>query len=460
MTEPSTAESTRTGGITAPELRGRVHQTLHLAEGTGEVQALLTVDATQSPVVAATEAPEAAEVIILDASTSMLHPEQKARAAVDAAVAAIEVMRDGVLFAVLAGTDRTRLIWPPEGGLQRAGADTRAAATAALRAGKVGGGTRIGHWLRTAADLVADHPGAIRHAILLTDGNDEFETRAELDEAIESARDMLTCDCRGIGDDWYFEELHAISRAMHGSVGRVAEPAGLSEDFRAMMVASMRKEVAQVALRLWTPVGARITLVEQSAPEAVDLTGRRTDVEPQVGLYPTGSWGPEQRDFHIAIEVPPADPGRTRLVARVTFVSVAADGSVHPLEQRYTRHKPDGEQETRTDAVISATWTSDPGVDTGRAEQVLRADTEARIAEKVRTAMAALDDGLDEEAESLLRVARSWADEIGDAAMVRQIDGLFDPETDTFRAGGVTRGEQHELEIETTRRRVQRRSPE
>jgi hypothetical protein len=70
----------------------------------------------------------------------------------------------------------------------------------------------------------------------------------------------------------------------------IAEPAGLAADFRSMTAAAMDKAVADVRLRLWTPQGARVRLVQQVMPTIEDLTGRRVEPGPRTGDYSTGSW--------------------------------------------------------------------------------------------------------------------------------------------------------------------------
>jgi hypothetical protein len=89
----------------------------------------------------------------------------------------------------------------------------------------------------------------------------------------------------------------------------VADPAGLAADFTAMMHSSMSKQVAGVALRIWTPGHADIQFVKQVAPAIEDLTGRRAPAGPQTGHYPAGAWGAgESRDYHLHVRV---RPGRT-----------------------------------------------------------------------------------------------------------------------------------------------------
>jgi hypothetical protein len=99
----------------------------------------------------------------------------------------------------------------------------------------------------------------------------------------------------------------------------------------------MGKTVAGVALRVWTPAGARIRFVKQVHPEILDLTDRRTDVSARVGDYPTGAWGAESRDYHLSIELD-ADTvgvvGEEKLAARVSVVrgeEVLAKGLVRAV---------------------------------------------------------------------------------------------------------------------------------
>ena len=87
------------------------------------------------------------------------------------------------------------------------------------------------------------------------------------------------------------------------------DPAGLAADFAAMMETAMGKQVADVALRVWTPQHANVQFVKQVAPVVEDLTGRRAQC-PQAGDYPTGAWGAgESRDYHLRVQVVPAAIG-------------------------------------------------------------------------------------------------------------------------------------------------------
>jgi hypothetical protein len=55
-------------------------------------------------------------------------------------------------------------------------------------------------------------------------------------------------------------------------------------------------------------------------PEILDLTPKRVEVNPMTGDYPTGAWGEESRDYHLAVRVQPGNVGDEMLSARVSAV--------------------------------------------------------------------------------------------------------------------------------------------
>ena len=89
-------------------------------------------------------------------------------------------------------------------------------------------------WLTLAASC-SRAPGGIRHAILLTDGQNQHETRATCAAALAECEGRFTCDCRGVGTDWEVAELRTIAAALLGTVDIVADPADLAADFQPMI---------------------------------------------------------------------------------------------------------------------------------------------------------------------------------------------------------------------------------
>ena len=231
-------------------------------------------------------------------------PPEKILAARAATSAAVDVIRDGARFAIVAGTNTAWPVYPTDGSMAVADARTRAEAKQAVAGLRSNGGTAIGQWLRLTHRIFQSYPATLRHAILLTDGKNQHETPEELAAAIGLCEGSFRCDCRGVGTDWVVDELRKISTALLGTVDIVPDPAGLAADFEEMMRGAMSKQLPDVMLRVWTPQTAIAKFVKQVAPAIEDLTGRRSQTSPQVGEYPTGAWAPgESRDYHVGVQV-------------------------------------------------------------------------------------------------------------------------------------------------------------
>ncbi|MFD9868238.1 VWA domain-containing protein [Streptomyces niveus] len=408
---------------TVPQFSVDVYQNEFLPEGGREVNAIVTVTSTgggtsggapltgASPVATAPGgSPNAAVVIMVDCSGSMDYPPTKMRNARDATSAAIDTLRDGVAFAVVAGTHVAKEVYPGEGRLAVADAGTRAEAKNALRKLSAGGGTAIGTWLRLADRLLASADVSIRHGILLTDGRNEHETPEDLRASLDACAGRFTCDARGVGTDWVVKEVTGIASAMLGTADIVADPSGLAADFTEMMENAMGKEVADVALRLWTPVGVEIKFVKQVAPTVEDLTGRRTEANARAGDYPTGSWGDESRDYHVCVQVPEAGVGQEMLAARVSLILPAADGTSQVLSQ----------------GLVRAVWTDDMVASTSINPQVAHYTGQAELAQVIQQGLEARKSGDFDGATAKLGRAVQLASDSGNADTAKLLSKVVD----------------------------------
>jgi len=366
-----------------PQFSVDVYQNEFLHEGGREVNAIVTVTSTGGgtsggrPLPGTATAPNAGVVVMVDCSGSMEYPPTKMRGARDATAVAIDAIRDGVSFAIVAGTHVAREVFPGGGALAVADPATRAQAKQALRKLTSGGGTAIGTWLKLADKLLAGGEVSIRHGILLTDGRNEHEKPEELRAALDQCAGRFTCDARGVGTDWEVKEVTGIASALLGSVDIIADPAGLTADFQAMMEHAMGKEIADVALRLWTPQGSEIAFVKQVAPTVEDLTARRSEAGPRAGDYPTGSWGDESRDYHVCVRVPAAGVGQEMLAARLSLVLPQADGSTRVLGQ----------------GLVKAVWTDDMAASTRINPQVAHYTGQAELAQVIQQGLEARKSG-------------------------------------------------------------------
>jgi hypothetical protein len=401
-----------------PDFTIKVDQNRFLPEGGQDVHAVITVDAggTGGP---AGSTGKAVEVIIVDTSGSMSFAD-KMHSAKRAAKAAVDLLRDDVLFAVISGSNFPKPVYPADG-LVPASEQSRREAKQAIGRLEAAGGTAIGSWLRMANELVAGHGTALRHAILLTDGKNQHETEAELDAALRECDGAFVCDCRGVGTDWVVAELRKVAAALIGSVDIVADPKDLEADFRAMTVAAMGKSVPDVVLRVWTPQDAKLRFVKQVMPSLADLTGKRAEAGPQAGDYPIGSWGEESRDYHIFVEVPPQAVGRRLRAAWVKLVAPGADGA------------PD---EVLASANVLAEWTDDEARSTQINGKVAHYTGQQELAVAIQDGLQARVDGDLDTATARLGRAVALAHESGNdaiAARLRKVVDVIDPVSGTVR---------------------------
>ncbi|WP_405781587.1 VWA domain-containing protein [Streptomyces sp. NBC_01378] len=406
-----------------PQFSVDVYQNEFLPEGGREVNAIVTVTSTGGCTVggavaapqfyAAGRGADAAVALMVDCSGSMDYPPTKMRNARDATAAAIDALRDGVHFAVIGGTHVAKEVFPGGGRLAVADAQTRDQAKQALRKLSAGGGTAIGTWLRLADRLLsaADVPASsVRHGILLTDGRNEHESPEDLKAALDACAGRFTCDARGVGTDWEVKEVTGIASAMLGTADIVADPAGLAADFTRMMETAMGKEVADVALRLWTPLGSEIKFVKQVAPTVEELTDRRVEVGPRAGDYPTGSWGDESRDYHVCVQVPNAELGQEMLAGRVSLVIPGADGSAQTLAQ----------------GLVRAVWTDDMTASTSINPQVAHYTGQAELAQVIQQGLDARKAGDADGATAKLGRAVQLAAASGNADTAKLLSKVVD----------------------------------
>jgi hypothetical protein len=342
----------------------------------------------------------------------MDYPPTKLAEARAATAAAVDVIRDGTYFAIVAGTSTAWPVYPSDGSMAVAGERTRAEAKQALRGLRASGGTAIGQWLRLANQIFQGSPATLRHAILLTDGKNQHEKPEELAAAIDLCEGTFRCDCRGVGTDWEVSELRKISTALLGSVDIVVDPAGLAADFEELMRGAMSKHLPDVALRVWTPQTAAVKFVKQVAPAIDDLTARRLATGAQAGDYPTGAWAPgESRDYHVAITVNPANLGQEMLAGRVSLVATSAEN-------------PAGE--VLGQGLIKVTWTDDEALSTRINGRVAGYTGQAELAAAIQEGLEANKRGDEELATARLGRAVALAHEAGNADMARLLAGVVD----------------------------------
>jgi len=399
-----------------------IDQNPYLPAGGRDVSAIVTVTADDG---ADTPAPApgggaSAEIIIIDCSGSMDFPPTKITEARAATAAAVDMVRDGTWFAIVAGTSTAWPVYPTDGSMAIASERTRTEAKTALRGLRSNGGTAIGQWLRLAHQIFQSSPATLRHAILLTDGKNQHETAEELAAAISLCEGSFRCDCRGVGTDWQVGELRKISTALLGTVDIVVDPAALAADFEEMMRGAMSKQLPDVLLRVWTPQQASLKFVKQVAPAIDELTDRRVQSGAQAGDYPTGAWAPgESRDYHVAVEVNPAFLGQEMLAARVSLVASSPEG-----------------QQVLGQGLIRVTWTDDEALSTRINPRVASYTGQAELASAIQEGLEARQRGDEDIATARLGRAVALAHQAGNedtARLLAKVVDIVDEATGTVR---------------------------
>ncbi len=357
----------------------QVAQNQYLAQGADLVHAVMSIASERDASAARSET--LVEALLVDCSGSM--DGEKVRHAKNAINTTIDLLREDDWYCVISGSSVANVVFP----LAQATAENKAAAQEKVRRLTAHGGTAMSTWLEAARREFQKMPGAIHHALLLTDGKNEGESDEKLTAAVKACEGEFQCDARGVGTDWVPDQLRMISGPLLGTVDIIPHPSEIATDFQRVIEAALGKSIREVALRLWTPVGARVEFCRLVYPETMDLTDRaRPDPKNlQIRDYPTGSWGEEKRDYHFCIRVNPGEVGQKMCAGRASLVVV------------------DQGKETKvSESLILAIWTDDEAQSAVIHPAVAHYTGQADLAEAIQKGLKAREAGDDARATALL----------------------------------------------------------
>jgi hypothetical protein len=415
--------------MAAPDFTLDVSQNEYLSTADSTLDAILTVAAGD---IAVSGSSVAAEVILLDCSGSMAMPPTKIAAARRAAAAAVDALRDGTCFAIVQGRHEAEMCYPTTPHMAIADSTTKAEAKVRIDGMPASGGTAMGTWLTQARDLFHAHPTAIKHAILLTDGWNEHESREVLDRALTECDGQFFCDARGIGEAWDPHELRRIVTVLRGTADAVRPNSELIDDFRALAEATMAKVVPDLRIRVTTLPGTEVRLLKQAHPRELDFTGNparqpRTEDGKTVWEFSTGSWAAnDEREYYLSLRVQrdERDPMFEDLLAAEVEVVARSPGTEDTAE-RCAPPKP-----------VLVHWTTDPALSSRFDPKVAHYSGQAELNTAVLAGFDAYEAGRQDEA------ARAWGDavrlaaESGNTDLLRKLGRLVDIED---AARGVVR---------------------
>ncbi|HAA31442.1 MAG TPA: hypothetical protein DCE56_31695 [Cyanobacteria bacterium UBA8553] len=386
------------------QFKAEVFQNQFLPEGAKQVHAIMTVTAEGGEGVAATPSGGKLFGVICDTSGSM--HGQKIHAAKSAIAKIVKLLPEDSFFFVVTGSTQARVVFP----LTNATPGNKERAMAAIKAIDAGGGTVISTWLAEALEQFKKMPNAVRQALLLTDGQNDASDEHRLNSVLQLCEGVFQCDCRGVGTDWRVKQLQQISNKLLGTTDIIPNAAMIEADFRAILEKAMSKDVSDVAMRLWTPQGAKILFCKQVSPDIVDLTNRAKLVKPQILDYPTGAWGKsESRDFHFCIEVQPGNVGDEMLAGRASLIY-----TVNGVENKVA------------EARILAIWTDDDAKSTKIDRRVAHYTGQAELAQSIQEGLEARAKGDIEVATAKLGKAVKLAHDSGNEATAKLLKTVVD----------------------------------
>lgn len=291
-----------------------------------QMHAILTVGADGTANDGGT-GPVLAQVLAVDCSSSMAYPQEKLRAAHQAAVAALRMLPDGTPFAVVRGTQSAAMVYPQTETMARADARRRAEAEQAVHRLIAGGGTCIGSWLDLSRRLLTEQDAPIGHVLLLTDGKNQHDELMPLSDVLEACAGRFVCDAWGIGDGWDGRELLRITSRLHGEASSVREEAALAGEYERLMHRLLAKSVPELVISVTPMAGAGVRYLKQVFPAEVELAPDDAGRDDGTQRFVTRAWGDETRRYQLCLSADPT--GRRRgedLQLAVVALEVPGDG--------------------------------------------------------------------------------------------------------------------------------------
>jgi hypothetical protein len=376
-----------------------------------------------------------AEVLVIDCSTSMTWPQEKFRAAKQAASAALRMLPDGTPFAVVQGTESAAMAYPATPFMPRASARLRAEAERAVHGLEAAGGTSIGTWLDLSRQLLAERDEPIRHVLLLTDGRNQHDSRLPLAGVLDACEGQFICDAWGIGDGWDGQELLRIARRLHGSADAVREESALPGEYEKLMHRLLAKSVPELVIRVAPAPGTEVRYLKQVFPTEMELVGSGPETGDggpgrDGGRYGPGqgggrygpgqgggrydfatrAWGNETRRYQLCLSADPTDhPRREDLQLAVVDLHVPGSEARLPSPQPCVVH-----------------WTDDPALSQGTDDQVEHFGLYQQLGQAVAAAYDAYGHGDHDRAQQHLGRVAALAYSVGAQQQLAELERLVE----------------------------------
>lgn len=377
-----------------------------------------------------------AVIFTIDVSGSM-DGESKIDSAINAVTKCIRELPEDTMFAVIKFASEATLVFPSEEAwLLPATDENKDDAITSISKLRADGGTEMSKALYLGRKVFNSFDG-IKVMIFLTDGDNNSDDRDKLERALKELTGEFQCYPRGVGTDWTPRELMKISSALLGETKAIANANMIAQDFRDTLEEAMSKRVANVNLKLWTPINSDIEFVKQVYPLENDLS-QMVQKNGQWRSYPLGAFADEEtRELHIRVKIPPEENASELRLARVGFCWTQ-DGSA---------------MEVAGPAIVVA-WSEDESMTARINSQVAHYTGQAELKENIEEGLQALNNDDFETATKRLGKAIKLAKESGNNAALTSLNNVVEVDQDgtvRLKAGASNKFNRMELETSSVR---------
>lgn len=419
---------------------GQVHQNEFVPSGAKEANAIVSIKSNEVQGQAPSHAAGLVVGFVGDGSGSM--DGAKWRCTKQAIINAVTALPNGCEFFVIVGRNHADVVI--ETTLMTDA--TRKQSLAVLERLKCEGGTYFARWMNAAKTQFQKAKGAIKVMVFLTDGANQEGSDHPLREVLRTCTGQFQAECRGVGADFEPAQLRVIQAELGGSVDMVRNPEDLDKDFQAIINRAKSLSVSDVYLQIWTPIGAKIEMVKQVAPEIVDLTAKLVPgPNPRTQRLPTGAWAEENRDYHVVIKLDDqavGTVGTTKLCARIGLVF--NEGGV------------EFEAKLNEGGQIKAVWTDDEKQSAVINPKVANYTGQAELAERIDEGLKALAAGDEDKATRALQRANELADKTGNEQTQKLIKKIAEVDDKGTLRLKKNRDKGDVVELDTQSRRTKR----
>jgi hypothetical protein len=295
--------------------------------------------------------------------------------------------------------------------LTRMNADGKRAAHQAIARIECGGGTVMSKALGIARERFIKRPGAVRQAVVLTDGRNDDTDLGALEAEVRASAGIFQAHCRGIGTDWSPAQLRLIGDGLLGSVAMITRPNELARDFQRTLAAAMSKILSDVRLRLWMPKNTELRQLKQGFPSEIDLTPSMEQIDERTLEFRLGAWGEGTQDYCATFKVVACAPGEDMLVCRPSL------GYIDPKSDQGVVVK---------GAAMTVAWTEDVHLSARIDSAVAHYFGQGEMARFIRDGIDAIERNDDNTATVRLNAALKLAAESGNEEATIRIKRVID----------------------------------